>query len=132
MKLQPDEERLVRLAIYDNGNYVRDMQQLLASDSVFWKEYRIWQERNNDPNIANVRKEDSDWWDLLQKVEREYQLKGKKALQEGDDPIAENFRATHAARAAKAGSGSRGNLTLEAQRKIQEANELLIYGNPSK
>jgi hypothetical protein len=101
VKLEPRELRLYKEAMYDNGKFAEDLAATLANKK-FQREYQQWVdgvEGRSDYDAPN--REQSLWFERLNRVVEAANKRGREALVKGDNPISLNFIKTHPARLAK-------------------------------
>ena len=112
VKVNGEEAAYLQQQIYADGEFAKQLNQTLGSKA-FWQEYDQWQEDLR--NGVAVAKEESAWYQRLDRITGYYVSQARRNLQYGNDPVAKKFQSTYEERAAKAGSGSAGSLTPDDQ-----------------
>lgn len=116
VNLTEEEKNFMAQSIYDGGALPKELAKELRSKS-FWNEYDSWKEKFQKGEAEP--KEQSRWWGRLDRITGRYISSARKELTQGNSDISKRFREEFPDRAAKAGTGSGGNLSTEEQGKLR-------------
>ena len=127
--MDPSEERLYRLAMYDNGNFAKQLTDKLRSTD-FQRAYNSWRDRVEGRDVlpAEPRKE-SSWYGMLDKLVAAANERGRNALVKGDNPVSINWKNTYAERSAKLGSGKEDPASFDV---INNIKDYAAFTQPTK
>jgi hypothetical protein len=127
--MDPSEERLYRLAMYDNGNFAKQLTDKLRSTD-FQRAYNSWRDRVEGRDVLQAEpRKDSSWYGMLDNLVAAANKRGREALVKGDNPVSTNWKNTYAERSAKLGSGKEDPASFDV---INNIKDYATFTQPTK